>query len=95
MTTFEEYLKKVYSEKPDGARLGQWAMNSLIGVRDDIYHGVLHTTLDPYYLDERMPYFIDHVAILWSVELTEQEIQHNERMENDPLYRDVIHYERN
>lgn len=66
--TFEEYLRKVCSEKSKHPewRLGQTYYNVLHEVRPDIaidVNGVIWK--DPYYNDQYIPRFLEYVESIW------------------------------
>ena len=47
-------------------RLGQAAYTTLAFLRSDLADQVVATSLDPFYLNERMPAFLDFVEEQWT-----------------------------
>lgn len=62
--TFETFITEASWHKPS-QRPGQRYMNLLMDMRPDLAKMVRANDLDPFYLDERIPMFLEYVMRHW------------------------------
>ena len=64
--TFDEYFHQVYNAKPEGQRVGQWAMNLLHSTgRHRMFVEITATEIDPWNNNKCLPEFLQHVRERW------------------------------
>ena len=63
--TFAKYLKAISNPFHGQQRKGQYAFNTLYSYRPDLANMIRGTSIDPFYNDEILPYFLKHLEKTW------------------------------